>query len=190
MSSTGFFDFYYMAKNKKSKRTTQKEEPQRPVDRYFSQLNAASIHPVNRILQYVFIPVFTFAVLGLVWMIPFPEIDFLKRNNMDTFLNWGSFFIAIMIYYYLRLAPTLSYAMLFQIGVMSFLIVQLEYAEQAGGLAVWVVCLLLLVVSLIGLLIGRGLEPIKPGMGRFSELLLYGPIWLWHFVFARLKLPY
>lgn len=176
--------------SKKKQSSKAKPEPLRPVDRYFTAFERDFRHPVNRAIQYVFIPVFSFAILGLVWMVPFPEIGFLKKHGYDTFLNWGSFFIAGMIYYYLRLAPTLSYAMLLTVGIFSFFIVQLEYIERDGGPAVWMVCGVLLAISFLALWSGRGLEKTKIPNTRFFNLLLVGPIWLWHFVFRKLKLPY
>lgn len=164
--------------------------PKRKVDVYFETFDREYRHPLNRLIQYMALPLFSFAVLGLVWMIPFPEIAFLKKYGYDTFLNWGSFFIAGVVYYYLRLAPTLSYAMLLTIGVFSFFIVQLEYAEQKGGLPVWLVCVILLSISLGALFLGKSLERITIPFRRFLLLLALGPIWLWHFVFKRLNIPY
>lgn len=178
-----------MARNK-SKQKKPQAEPRREVDNYFEVLNDHSRHPVNRIIQYLFIPVFSFAVLGMIWMIPFPEIGFLKRLGYDTFVNWGSFFIAAMVYYYLRLAPTLSYAVLLTVGIFSFLIVQLEYLEQGGGPPVWSICALLLLVSLAALSLGQRLERPPLTVKGFLRLITLGPIWLWHFVFNKLRLPY
>lgn len=171
-------------------RNKTKKSPKREIDVYFERFANLFQHPVNRVLQYIAIPVFSFAVLGLVWMIPFPEIGFLKRNGFDTFLNWGSFFIAGVIYYYLRLATTLSYAVLLTIGVFSFFIVQLEYVEQAGGPAVWVVCSLLFLMSFLVLYMGKRMEKNHVPFRSFLQLLALGPIWLWHFVFRRLNIPY
>ncbi|SEL84537.1 DUF962 domain-containing protein [Parapedobacter koreensis] len=166
------------------------EVPKRKVDAYFETLDKAYQHPANRVIQWVAIPVLFFAVLGLVWMIPFPEITFLKKHGYDMFLNWGSFLIAAIIYYYLRLAPTLSYAVLFTIGIFSFFIVQLEYIEQRGGPAVWLVCMTLLLVSFIVLYWGRSMERTAPPFRSFLQLLALGPIWLWHVVFKKLNIPY
>ncbi|SFC79662.1 hypothetical protein SAMN05421747_1284 [Parapedobacter composti] len=182
-----------MQSNRKSiKHKRQKPEPapKRAVDIHFEELNKQSRHPANRAIQYVAIPVFAFALLGLVWMVPFPEIGFLKRHGYDIFLNWGSFFIAGMIYYYLRLAPTLSYAILVTIGFFSFFIVQLEYWEQRGGPAVWGICLALLSLSLAGLWAGKRMERTPVTLRGFMRLLVLGPIWLWHFVFKKLHIPY
>ena len=164
--------------------------PKRPVEVYFDAFNRQYQHPVNRVIQWIALPVFAFAILGLVWMIPFPEIGFLQKYGYDTFVNWGSFFIAGFIYYYLRLAPTLSYAMLLTVGLYSYFIVQLEYVQWGGGPAVWVVCACLLLVSLLALYIGKALEKQAVSFRSFRQLLLIGPLWLWHFVFKKLNLPY
>ncbi|MEC3881000.1 hypothetical protein [Parapedobacter sp. 10938] len=172
------------------KKNNVQEVPKRPVDQYFDTFNRQYQHPVNRAIQWIAIPAFAFGVLGLVWMIPFPEIAFLKKHGYDTFVNWGSFFIAGVVYYYLRLAPTLSYAMLLTIGLFSFFIVQLEYVEQAGGPAVWSVCACLLMASLLALYLGKNMEKVAVPFRSFLKLLLVGPIWLWHFVFKKLNIPY
>ena len=182
-----------MSRNRKSAAAKKKREQaalKRPVDVYFETFNQQYQHPVNRMIQWVAIPVFTFGVIGLVWMIPFPEIAFLKKHGYDTFVNWGSFFIAALVYYYLRMAPTLSYVMLVTIGVFSFFIVQLEYVEQAGGPAVWSVCACLMMASLLALYLGKGMERVAVPFRSFLQLLLLGPIWLWHFAFKKLNLPY
>lgn len=172
------------------KKKKEQEVPERPVDVYFETFNRQYQHPVNRAIQWIALPVFAFGILGLVWMIPFPEVTFLKKHGYDTFVNWGSFFIAGMVYYYLRLAPTLSYAMLLTIGVYSFFIVQLEYVEQAGGPAVWSVCACLLMASLLALYLGKNMEKVAVPFRSFLRLLLLGPIWLWHFVFRKINVPY
>jgi len=178
-----------MAQTKKKQQKPQ-IAPKREVDVYFETFDRQFQHPVNRVIQYLAIPVFSFAVLGLVWMIPFPEIGFLKRNGYDTFLNWGSFFIAGLIYYYLRLATTLSYAVLLTVGVFSFFIVRLEYVEQAGGPAVWAVCAMLLLISFLVLYLGKRMEQTPVPFSGFLRMLALGPIWLWHFVFKKLNIPY
>lgn len=138
----------------------------------------------------IFMPMLLFGLMTMIWMIPFPEIAFLKKHGYHIFLNWGSFFIALLIYFYLKLAPTLSYFVLLSIGVMSFLIVQLEYWEKDGGPAVWLVGFLIFAISLIMLYWGAQKEVKRPDLTQFLKTVLIGPIWLWHFVFKRFKLRY
>lgn len=177
-------------KNRKKHTSAKAAPPKRPVEVAFDQLAQDYQHPVNRVIQAVAIPVFLFGILGLVWMIPFPKIAFLAEHGYDIFLNWGSFFIAAMIYYYLRMAPTLSYGVLLLIGIFSFFIVRLEYVEADGGPAVWLVCAILLVLSLLALYVGKTLERPSVSLRSFFRLLILGPIWLVHFIFKKLNIPY
>lgn len=163
------------------------EENKVKAERYFGEIAGWSHHPGSRALYYLFIPLFSFGLLGLIWMIPFPEIALLKKYGYDIFLNWASIFIAIVIYYYLRLIPLLSYMVLLSIGLMSYLIVQLEYQEQAGGQAVWLICLVLMLLSLLILWIGTKFEKNPPSFGQFLRFLVHGPVWLWHLLFRKLN---
>lgn len=175
--------------NKKQKKAPNKPTFERPIERIFYEMDHI-FATGNKIVYAVFIAMAFFGVMGLVWMIPFPKLGFLVRMNMDTFLNWGSFYIGIIIYLYLRLAPTLSYAMLFTIGVMSFFIVQLEYVERDGGPAVWLVCTVLTVIGIVGTAFQTKKESAEIAPADVWRLLTIGPIWLWSKVFDVVKIKY
>lgn len=166
------------------------QEVKRPVDQYFDDLNNNFQDPTNRILQIFFLPLFFFGLMGIIWMIPFPQFDFLVKLGWHTFLNWGSFFIAILIYSYLKLSPTLSYGVLLCIGVMSYFIVQFEYIERDGGPAVLLVSSIIAVISLLVLWYGKSKEKSTISFKQFCLFLSIGPIWLWHFAFKKFKLKY
>lgn len=166
----------------------QKETPQRPVDRYFKEMDSVFAKG-NKGLYAIFLSLAFFGIMGLIWMVPFPQFDFLVRMNAHTFLNWGSIFIAIVVYSYLKLAPTLSYAALFCIAIMSFFIVQLEYVERDGGPSVVLVCSSIALLSLLVLFLLTRKEG-SLGLKHFLALLGIGPIWLWSKVFDRFKWKY
>lgn len=172
--------------------TKQKQNKQpevvRPVDRYLNEMDQ-TFAKGNKLAYAVFLSLAFFGIMGLIWMIPFPQFDFLIRMNAHTFLNWGSLFIAIVIYSYLKLAPTLSYAVLFCIAIMSFFIVQLEYVERDGGPTVILVCSIIALVSLLGLYLLMKKED-GLGLKHFLSLLGLGPIWLWSKVFDKFKWKY
>lgn len=173
----------------KGRKTAVKREEVRKVDQYFSALDKQ--FTTNYYALYaIFLFLLFFGIQGLIWMIPFPQFDFLVRMNMHTFLNWGSFYIAIMIYLYLKLAPTLSYAMLFSVGVMSYFIVQLEYYERDGGAAVWHICAVLAIVGLFGLILLTGRGKVRPEPKDFWQLITLGPVWIWAKVFRFFKIKY
>lgn len=176
--------------SKHKKRNQQIQEPLRKVDQQFNHLDRVFTNPENRGPYAIFLFLAFFGVMGLIWMIPFPQFDFLVRMNMHTFLNWGSLFIAIVIYSYLKMAPTLSYAVLLCIGIMSFFIVQLEYVERDGGPAVWLVCLLIAAISLFVLRLLNGREGKHVSNADYGKLLILGPIWMWSKVFGKMNWKY
>lgn len=176
-----------MKKIAKKKENKDDNNIQREVDIQFKNLD--NTFQGNKSLYAFFLTLAFFGVMGLVWMIPFPQLEFLKKMNAQTFLNWGSFYIAIIVYFYLKLAPTLSYAALFSIAIMSFFIVQLEYVERDGGPTVILVCSIIAIVGLLGLWVYTKKEKSVSGKD-FWSLLTIGPIWLWSKVFDKLKFKY
>lgn len=174
--------------NKKSNSNVKKVVEKRTIDKYFEQLND-SFAIGSKALYAIFLALTFFGVMGIIWMIPFPQSQFLIDLKMHTFLNWGSLFIAIVIYTYLKLAPTLSYVALFSISVMSFFIVQLEYVQKDGGPSVVLVCSILALVGFLGLLT---LARKEKNMNRLTlfKFLGLGPIWLWSKVFDKFNWKY
>ena len=160
-------------------------EPLRPVDVYFNKYAESHQNPTNKIIHWICVPLIVFSLLGLVWSIPFPHLDFLGRFN--GFVNWASFLIAFSIYYYLKLSPVLSYIMLLVIGLFSTGIVTLEklHANQ-GWPPPYQVCLLIFVLAWIGQFIGHEIEGKKPSFLDDVKFLLIGPIWLLHFLLKKL----
>lgn len=165
-------------------KTQQKSE----VDVLFDKYAESHQNHSNEIIHWICVPLIVFSLLGLVWAIPFPHLEFLGRYN--GYLNWASFLIAFSIYYYYRLSPVMSYLMLLIIFAMSIGIVQLEKWEAAGGPALWLVCLVIFIVSWIGQFIGHKIEGKKPSFLDDVKFLLIGPIWLLHFICKRIGLRY
>lgn len=174
---------------KKDNKPVKQPEFSRPVEKHFYELDQAFASQ-SKVFYAVFLAFLFFGVMGLIWMVPFPQFGFLVKLKMHTFLNWGSFFIAVVIYLYLRLAPTLSYAVLFSIAIMSFFIVRLEYVEHDGGPTVFLVCTIISICSLIALFILAKRESITVSGKQFWQLLTVGPIWLWSKVFEKLKIKF
>jgi len=165
-----------------------KTEQRSAVDVLFDKYAESHQNPSNEIIHWICVPLIVFSLLGLVWAIPFPHLEFLGKYN--GYLNWASFLIAFSIYYYLKLSPVLSYLMLFLIFGMSMGIVQLEKLEASGGPALWLVCLVIFVVAWIGQFIGHKIEGKKPSFLDDVKFLLIGPIWLLHFICKKVGLRY
>lgn len=158
------------------------------VDMLFDKYAESHQNHTNETIHWICVPLIVFSLLGLVWAIPFPHLEFLGRYN--GYINWASFLIAFSVYYYYRLSPVMSYLMLLLIFGMSILIVQLEKVEAAGGPALWLVCLVIFVLAWIGQFIGHKIEGKKPSFLEDVKFLLIGPIWLLHFICKKVGLRY
>lgn len=162
--------------------------PQRPIDVYFAKYNEYHTNPVNRIINYICIPVITFSIVGFVWSLPFINISFLGVK--DGFLNWASFLIAFSIYYYYRASPILSFCMFLIVFAFAYGIVQLEYWQKAGGMVLPQVCIVLFVTANILQLIGYKLEGKKPMLFWDFKFLLISPIWLMSLILKKFGVKY
>lgn len=161
----------------------------RPVDVYFAKYSESHQNPTNELIHWICVPLIVFSLFGLVWAIPFPHLDFLGEKN--GFVNWASFLIAFTIYYYYRLSPVLSYAMLVVLMIFSAVIVSLEKLHRTNGWPeMWQVCLIIFVLAWIGQFIGHKIEGKKPSFLDDIKFLLIGPIWLLHFLFKKAGVKY
>ena len=167
----------------------QKQTQKRPVDIYFDKYAESHQNHTNELIHWICVPLIVFSLFGLIWAIPFPHLEFLGRYN--GLVNWASFLIAFSVYYYYKLSPVLSYAMLFVIMIFSAVIVGLEKLHNNNGWPeMWQVCLLIFLLSWVGQFIGHKIEGKKPSFFDDLKFLLIGPIWLLHFVFQRVGIRY
>jgi uncharacterized membrane protein YGL010W len=169
-------------------KTNKTEKSLRPVDVYFNTYAESHQHPTNKLIHWICVPLITFSLVGLVWSLPFPHLEFLGKYN--GFVNWASFLIAFSIYYYTRLSPMLSYLMLLATFLFAYFIVQLEKVELSGGPALWQVSLVIFIISWIGQFIGHKIEGKKPSFITDLKFLLIGPIWLLHIPLKKAGIRY
>ena len=161
----------------------------RQIDGLFAKYSESHQNHTNEIIHWICVPLIVFSLFGLIWAIPFPQLEFLGRYN--GYVNWASFLIAFSIYFYYRLSPVLSYTMLLIIMIFSAGIVSLEKLQRnAGWPEMWQVCLGIFVLAWIGQFIGHKIEGKKPSFFDDVKFLLIGPIWLLHFIFKKAGIPY
>jgi len=157
---------------------------QRPVDRYYEEYNQVYQRGISPVLVYLSVVFILFGMLGVAWAIPFPHIAFLGQYNM--YLNWASFLVAGLIYYFLRLSPILSYIMLLVLFVLSYGIIQLEQWQKAGGPS-------LLAIGLVVLVTGMVLQLLMYRMAKtYFNAFLYIKAMVWTMVnlLKSVKLKY
>ena len=160
----------------------------RKIDIVLNQYNNDQQNSFNKAVQYICVPLLTFGLLGLVWSIPFPHLNFLGRYN--GFVNWASFLIAFSIYYYYKLSPVLSYGILLVVFAFSAAIVSLEKLHtNSNWPPMGQVCLGVFIVGLIFQIWGYTRESKTPSVADQFRSLLNGPLWLMCELFKRIKIP-
>jgi uncharacterized membrane protein YGL010W len=162
--------------------------PQRPVDVLFDQYAESHQNPTNKLIHWICVPLIVFSLFGLIWAIPFPHLEFLSSYN--GYFNWDSFLIAFSVYYYYKLSPILSYAMLLILMLFCYFVIQLAAWQHGGGPALWMIFAAIFVVAWIGQFIGHKIEGKKPSFLTDLKFLLIGPIWLLHFIFKKFSIRY
>ncbi|MBC8054242.1 MAG: DUF962 domain-containing protein [Sphingobacteriaceae bacterium] len=156
----------------------------RKINNILDDFDKAHTSPSNRFLQWIYIPLLTFGLLGLVWSIPFPHLEFLGRYN--GFVNWASFLIAFAIYYYYKVSPLLSYGILLIVFAFSAGIVGLEKAHINNNWPMMgTVCLLIFTLGLILQFAGSGSETKPTGFSPQMKTLLDSPLWLMSLIFRK-----
>ncbi|MBE9585392.1 DUF962 domain-containing protein [Mucilaginibacter sp. JRF] len=177
-----------MAQNNRSTNTKPSAQPQRQADKLFAAYEAAHQHPVNILVSRIATPLLFFAVFALVWSLPFPHLAFLGQYN--GYVNWASFLLAVSVFGYYRISPVLSYFILFTYFGFSYLIIQLEQLEKAGGPALFVIPLVLFILSLVAVFTVQQLEKVKLSVLAQLKNLLIAPIYLWYLILKRLSLQF
>ena len=141
------------------------------ADDYYLLYNQTAQQQPARTLHLVAIPLSLFGLFGLLWALPFPHLGFLGTYN--GFFNWASFLLAFMIYFYLRLAPTVSYLILFFLLVCAYGVVQLSAWQVLNGPPLGAICGSLFLVSATALAFTGNRKTVTDK----GKLLLAAPIW-------------
>lgn len=160
----------------------------RPVDIYFDTYAESHQNPTNKLIHWICVPLIFLSIMGLIWAIPFPKLEFL--GSYVTFVNWFSFVMAAVILYYYYLSRMLAFLMILVISFFAWIVVMLEQWQNVGGPALWQVSLAIFVVAWIGQFIGHKIEGKKPSFLDDLRFLLIGPIWLLHFICQKIGLRY
>ena len=155
------------------------------LDQLFAKYSESHQNKINKAIHWLAVPTIVFSILGLIWSIPMPAFF-----ASFPYFNWASLVIAFALYYYYQLSPILAFAMIVLIGIFSYFIVMVELNANAGGMAMWQFFSLLFIIAWIFQFIGHYIEGKKPSFFDDLKFLLIGPIWLMHFIFKSIGLPY
>ncbi len=165
----------------------KKEIPKRKVDTYFDYYSDATPTVSSKIIQGICAWVAFFSLLGLSWSVSFPQLHFLGKYS--SYFNWASFVIAFSIYYYSKLSPILSYAMLFLTLVFSYIITVLERQLNNNSLMANIFFLILAVCVFLQFAANK--KAGKNSQLKMGFLFVWiGPIWVLHFLLKKWLVKY
>ena len=163
-------------------------ETKKQIDILFDTYAESHQNSSNKLIHCICVPLIVFSLLGLLWQIPFPYLEFLGRYN--GYFNWASFLIAFAMYYYFTLSRVLFFIMIWIISAMSYAIVKIEQAYGLGSKTAIAIYAAVFILSWIGQFIGHKIEGKKPSFLNDVKFLLIGPIWLLHFICKKINLKY
>ena len=152
----------------------------RRIDALLTEYSASHRHPINKLVHWIFVPLIFFSTVGLLWSIPCPW-------DANRFINWATLAMVPVAVYYVMLSASLTVGMLIWMAVFA---VGADLLDTGVDAPLWLISMVIFVVSWIFQFLGHKVEGRSPSFLRNMQFLLIGPVWLMHFVYRRLGIPY
>ncbi len=154
------------------------------VDVLLSEYGESHKNGTNKLIHWICVPAIFFVIIGLLWSIPTPE-SFHQFTKIPV--NFGTIFLLLALFYYLSLSSSLTLGM---IVVAAGIVAGNNYLDHLGTPPLWLISAVVFVIAWIGQFIGHGIEGKKPSFLKDMQFLLIGPLWLLHFIYKKLSIPY
>ncbi|ATH07361.1 hypothetical protein BIY24_05240 [Halobacteriovorax marinus] len=135
----------------------------------------------NQIIHKVCVPAIEFSILGILWLLPTPEIFW----NIP-YLNWATIFCSLSLIFYISLGSIL-YLVGSLLMLMPMLLIIHFLKESFGGVVIYSY-FLIFVIAWIGQFIGHKIEGQKPSFFKDLLFLLIGPLWVLKSIFKKIGL--
>lgn len=154
------------------------------IDEWLTLYGRDHQNPTNKLIHWICVPVILFTVFGLLMSIPFPTVA-------DGWVNVASIVFIFALAFYFRLSFPI-FAGMVVIGTLFLWANRLLASSVLPhiGLNLWQFSLITFVIAWIFQFIGHKLEGQKPSFFEDLQFLLIGPIWLLHFLYKQIGIPY
>ena len=154
------------------------------IDEWLTLYGRDHQNPTNKLIHWICVPVILFTVFGLLMSVPFPIIA-------NGWINVATIVFLFALAFYFRLSFPIFVGMIL-IGFLMllgnrFLAVNLL---PTIGLNLLQFSIIVFVIAWIFQFIGHKIEGQKPSFLEDMQFLLIGPIWLLHFIFKKIGIPY
>jgi len=140
----------------------------RNLEEWLSLYQVSHQNRINKLIHRVCVPVITFTVFGLLWLIPTPAF-----MDVGPLMNFSTLFGLLFLIFYLRLSLSLGLVMFLQMCVYWFLCHIININSN-----LLLISSILFIIAWIGQFIGHKIEGEKPSFFEDIQFLLIGPIWV------------
>lgn len=141
------------------------------LDEWLDEYGESHQNRTNQIIHKVCVPLIEFSILGILWVIPTPEIFW-----SVPYLNFCTIFCVFALVFYISLEN-----LKFLLGSICLLLPMLfiiNYLRESFGGIVIFWFLGIFILSWIGQFIGHKIEGKKPSFFKDLLFLLIGPLWV------------
>lgn len=154
------------------------------IDEWLTLYGRDHQNPTNKLIHWICVPVILFTVFGLLMSIPFPLIA-------DGWINVATIVFVFALAFYFRLSFPIFAGMVL-IGALFLWANRLLASSVLPhiGLNLWQFSVIVFVIAWIFQFIGHKIEGQKPSFFEDLQFLLIGPIWLLHFLYKQIGIPY
>lgn len=155
------------------------------VDQWLDEYGESHKNKTNKLIHWVCIPLIVFSLVGLLWIIPVPEV-----LQGVPYLNWATIVLAAALLFYIRLSIPLFIGFVLISALMVLGNATLFQVFDENRLYHLIASVAIFVLAWIGQFIGHNIEGKKPSFFKDLQFLLIGPAWLLHFLLKSMGLPY
>ena len=159
----------------------------RKIDQLLEEYGESHQNPTNKFIHWICVPLIFFSIVGLVWAIPNTILLNLFPNVTSPYLNWATVGLLIALFYYFSLSPGLFFGMSL---VVLLMLLFTNFLASLQIAPIWAISLGVFVVAWIGQFYGHKVEGKKPSFLKDVQFLMIGPVWLLHFFYKKVGIPY
>lgn len=170
---------------KKQKASASTAQSGTRLDQHLKGFNQIYHTQNKRVILLISAFMLMLGILGLLWALPFPHLNWLGKYN--GYINWASFFIAIAGYYYYRLSPVIGYLVILLLFAFAYLVTCMQGWEAVGGPSLKLVSSILMAVALLmALLINKRLLD-RVTLSSAVTYWLISPLWMMSSLFKKIS---
>ena len=137
----------------------------RTLEQWLLLYSESHQNPTNKLVHKICVPIINFTVVGLLWVIPTPEVI--------PYFNWSFLVAFTALVFYFLLSPMIALIMFFKLAIMMGICFVLQ--DKINLLQASVI---LFILAWIGQFWGHKVEGKKPSFFQDIQFLLIGPLWV------------